>query len=390
MSLILQNLTFLHQYLNSKINSLPPKEAKTFKLGVMSTAQIDPAAIIHPAESHPEVTLYAIASRDFRKAHSWAKKYGFEKAYGSYEEIIDDPNVDFVYISLPNSLHFEWALKSMENGKHVLCEKPMADSAEQVEALIDCSKRTGKIIMEAFHWKFHPAAHLFRDILKHGGYGQILRTEAAMTSTPAVPKGDIRWQYDLGGGSLMDMSYVVSFTRYAVEQRTPEAVLFARARPSSEDERVDEAMNAGLRFVDKEGKVIYSTIYTDMRRPWYFGVLPRVWEFPSILVELEQADVFFYNAMMPHIYHHIEIRDKRTAEVTRRRAYTGGPMWGERGQQWWSTYRYQLEAFVDKLSGREVVCWESNRDSLNQMKTIDEVYRKSGLPIRPSSTAEKN
>jgi predicted dehydrogenase len=346
-------------------------------------------SVIHPAESHPEVTLHAIASRDFKKAHNWAKKYGFEKAYGSYEEIISDPDIDFVYISLPNSLHFEWAIKSMENGKHVLCEKPLADNAEQVQIMSECSKRTGKIIMEAFHWKFHPAAHLFRDILRNGGYGKILRTEAAMTSTPAVPPGDIRWQYELGGGSLMDMTYVISFTRYAVEQKTPDAVLFARARKSSEDPRIDEAMNAGLRFVDKEGRVIYSSIYTDMKRSWYFGVLPRVWELPSIMVELEQADVFFYNAMMPHIYHHIEIRDKRTGEVTRKRAYTGGPSWGERGLHWWSTYRYQLEAFVDKVSGREVACWESNRDSLNQMKTVDEVYRQSGLPIRPS-TAEKN
>lgn len=272
----------------------------------------------------------------------------------------------------------------MEHGKHVLCEKPITDNAEQMERLAECSRRTNKILMEAFHWKFHPAAHVFKEILNSGEYGRILKTDALMTATPAIPSGDIRWQYDLGGGSLMDMTYVLSFTRYAIEAGTPDAVLYAKARPSRQDARVDEAMNANLRFIDKGGKDVYSTIYTDMRRSWYYGLLPRVWELPSIMVELEHAEVFFYNAMMPHIYHYIEVKDKRTGEKTKKQAYKGGPLWGDRGEPWWSTYRYQLEAFVDRLRGREPVCWESNKDSLDQMKTIDEVYKKSGLPLRPN------
>lgn len=246
--------------------------------------------------------LYAIGSRDSKKAQDYAKKYKFQKAYGSYEEVLKDPNVDFVYISLPNQLHFEWTLKAMKHGKHVLCEKPIADTAAEVERLMDCSRQTGKIFMEAFHWKMHPAAHMFREILESGAHGRVLKTDAVMTATPAIPAGDIRWQYDLGGGSLMDMTYVLSFTRYAICADKLDAVLYAHARPSSQDPRVDEAMHAALRFVNKSGKEVYSTIYTDMKRSWYFGLLPRVWEFPSIRVEMENADVFFYNAMMPHIY----------------------------------------------------------------------------------------
>lgn len=296
-----------------------------------------------------------------------------------------DPEVDFVYISLPNGHHFEWAFKALEHGKHVLCEKPFTDNAHEAERLKDLAERTGKILMEAFHWKFHPAAHLFREILDSGKYGRVLKTDAIMTSTPALPSKDIRWQYDLGGGSLMDMTYVLSFTRYAIHAGTPDEVLYAKARPLRKDPRVDEAMDATLRFIDRNGKDVYSTIYTDMARPWYCGIVPRVWELPSIRVELEHAEVYFYNAMLSHIYHYIEIKDKRTGEVVRKQAYKGGPLWGDRGESWWSTYRYQLEAFVDKLRGREPVCWQPIPDSVDQMKTIDEVYKKSGLPLRPTS-----
>ncbi|KAJ3568042.1 hypothetical protein NP233_g5973 [Leucocoprinus birnbaumii] len=311
------------------------------------------------------------------------KKYKFQNAYGSYEEVLKDPEVDFVYISLPNQLHFEWTFKAMEHGKDVLCEKPIADTAAEVEKLIECSRRTGRVFMEAFHWKIHPAAHLFREILESGEYGRILKTHALMTATPALPPGDIRWQYDLGGGSLMDMTYVLSFTRFAIGADTPEEVLYARARASSEDPRVDEAMDAALRFTDKKGKDVYGTIYTDMKRAWYLGLLPRVWELPSINVETENAEVFFYNAMMPHIYHYVEVKDKRTGKTTRKTAYKGGMYWGDRGEVWWSTYRYQLEAFVDKLRGRKPAYWVTNEDSVQQMKTIEDVYKSSGLPLRP-------
>ncbi|KAF9454143.1 putative NAD binding Rossmann fold oxidoreductase [Macrolepiota fuliginosa MF-IS2] len=384
MALLLENLTFLQEYFHSTIRTLPSKTENPLKVGVLSTATINSASVIRPVETHPDVVLYAIGSRDLKQAKEYAAKYGFKVPYGSYEEVIRDPEVDFVYISLPNQLHFEWSFKALQHGKHVLCEKPITDTPYEAERLTDTAKRNNKILMEAFHWKFHPAAHVFREILDSREYGRILKTDAIMTATPAIPAKDIRWQYDLGGGSLMDMTYALSFTRYAIHAGTPDTVLHAKARPASGDERIDAAMQAHLRFTDRSGKDVYSSIYTDMARSWWCGVVPRFWELPSIHVELEHAEVTFYNAMMPHLYHYIEIKDKRSGEVLRKQAYKGGPLWGERGEAWWSTYRYQLEAFVDKLRGREPVCWQTSKDSINQMKTIDEVYCKSTLPSRPS------
>jgi predicted dehydrogenase len=341
--------------------------------------------VIRPAETHPDVILYAIASRDAKTAESQARKYQFLKHYGSYEDLLEDQAIDMVYISLPNGLHYEWAYKALEAGKHVLLEKPFTSNAAEAKKLAAKAEESGKVLMEAFHWQFHPAAHLFKSILDSGEYGKVLRTEAIMTSTPETPAGDIRWQYDLAGGSLMDESYVTSFTRYALGADAPYSIIMAKARPAKHDHRVDAAMEASMWFRQENGNEVYSRIYTDMDRGWAMKVVPRLWELPSIEVDLEKATIYFYNAQFPHIYHYIAIFDKSTKTTTYKKCYSGGPKWGDRGKPYWSTYRYQLEAFVDKIRKKEPVHWIPLRDSIAQMMTIDAIYEKSGLPLRPTS-----
>lgn len=302
--------------------------------------------------------------------------------------MLADRDIDFVYISTPNGLHFEWAYKSLQAGKHVLLEKPFTSNSDEAQKLATKARETGKILMEAFHWQFHPAAHIFRQILESKCYGKILQSSAWMTATPGIPAGDIRWQYDLAGGSLMDMTYAVSFTRFALEAGTPKQVLSAKAS-TAEDPRVDSAMHATLLFETSDGYDVHSDIYTDMNRSWYMGLVPRLWELPSIRVETETHTIYFYNAMLPHIYHFIAITDKVGGRTTYEKWYTGGPQWDDRGEAYWSTYRYQLEAFVDKLRGREPAHWVTNEESVMQMKTIDAIYEKCGLPLRPTSTLAK-
>lgn len=253
--------------------------------------------VIHPAETHPDVILYAIASRDKSKAEKAAKSYKFQKAYGSYDALLEDPEVDFVYISTPNGLHFEWAFKALRAGKHVLLEKPFTSNSIEAKRLVREAERTGKVLMEAFHWQFHPAAHVWRSIIDSGKYGNVISTVSRMTASPGVPDGDIRWQYDLAGGSFMDCTYALSFTRYALHAGTPEKILSAVTRPYKKDKRVDEAMNATLLFRDARGDVVQSRVYTDMARKWIGGVVPRVWELPAIEVETDKAVIYFYNAM---------------------------------------------------------------------------------------------
>ncbi|WEW61792.1 hypothetical protein PRK78_007288 [Emydomyces testavorans] len=396
MALALQSFTFLQQYATSWLHGKTKSSSMALNLGVLSSAMINAAGVIHPSETHPDVNLYGIASRDASKAKSQARKYGFKKHYGSYQELLDDPDVNIVYVSLPNSLHFEWAKKALLAGKHVLCEKPFTSNATEAKELVKLAHDKKLVIEEAFHWQFHPAAHLFRSLLESGKYGKIISTDAWMTASPGVPDDDIRWQFDLGGGSLMDETYALSFTRYAIHTPHPaKTVLSAVSRPSKHDARVDAAMHAHLLFTSptEPHHSIHSRIYTDMSRSWtFFGLLPRVWELPSIEVETANATLFFYNAMMPHVYHYISVTDKRTGKTEYFTQKAGGPVWGDKwttggkgGKPYWSTYRWQLEAFVDKVRGKEPPCWVAGEDSIAQMETIDAIYRAAGLPVRGTS-----
>ncbi|KIV84261.1 hypothetical protein PV11_00051 [Exophiala sideris] len=346
---------------------------------------------IHPPETHPDVILYAIASRDADTAAKSAKSYAYKKSYGSYQALLEDPEVDFVYISVPNGLHYEWASKALKAGKHVLLEKPFTSNAAEAEALVREAEQTNLVLEEAFHWQFHPAAHLWRALVESGEYGrQIISTNAKMTASPGVPDGDIRWQFDLAGGSLMDATYTLSFTRYILRAGMPEKILSAVARPYDKDKRVDAAMTTTLLFKDQSGESVHSRVDTDIARGWLGGVIPRVWELPQIEVETDKCHIVFYNAMMPHLYHYISITDKANGTTTYKHQYSGGPVWGNvqtsagvGGASYWSTYRYQLEAFISKLQGGQPAYWVTNEESIKQMQTIDQIYSASGLPIRP-------
>ncbi|KAI0749758.1 NAD binding Rossmann fold oxidoreductase [Daedaleopsis nitida] len=365
MAILLQFTTFVTQYLYGAQNNIP-KEENALRIGILSTANINSAALINPAKSHGGVIVSAVASRNLEQAQKYAEEYGIPKAYGSYEELLKEPGIDAVYISLPNGMHGTWAKKALDAGKHVLLEKPFTANAEEARSLVDFAKQKNLVLVEAFHWQFHPAAHSLKALIGSGQYGPILRTYATMTTPKgSIPRSDIRWQYALAGGSLMDMTYVISSTRYFLGADTPREVAEAKARPSPQDRRVDDAMEA-----------------TDMWRPNLFGIIPRAWEAPSIEIETEHAKIYFYNFMMPHLYHYITIYDKRTKQTTTKKFYSGGPQWGQRGETWWSTYRYQLEAFVDKVRGREPVHWVTFESSIAQMETIDMVYEKSGLGKR--------
>ncbi|KAK5090592.1 hypothetical protein LTR05_000767 [Lithohypha guttulata] len=393
MALVVQGYTFLQQYAVSFVQNVPKKNQNALKMGVISTAQINAAAAIHPAETHPDVILYGIASRTLESAKTHAKKYKFQKAFGSYQELLDDTEVDFVYISTPNGQHYEWASKALKAGKHVLLEKPFTSNATEAKKLVEEADQAGKVLEEAFHWQFHPAAHKWRSIIDSGRYGQVIATDAKMTASPGVPHGDIRWQYDLAGGSAMDATYALNFTRYALRAKTPEKILSSVARPYNKDARVDAAMYTNALFKDgRNGNTVHSRIYTDLARSWVGGLIPRVWELPMIEVDCEKATIFFYNAMMPHLYHYIAVTGKATGKTEILKQYSGGPLWsnvqttgGKGGSSLWSTYRYQMEAFVMKLKGKEPPCWVENEDSIQQMETIDEMYEMSGLGARLAS-----
>ena len=180
------------------------------RIGMLSTAAIN-AAIVGGARASGVAEVVAIASRDAARARAQADTLGVPDAHGSYEALLADDGVDAVYVSLPNSMHVEWAIRALEAGKHVLCEKPMSRHPHDVERAFDAAESAGRVLMEAFMWRYTPQARRLVELLPHVGE---LRMVRAAFSFPERAPGNIRLSPELEGGALMDVGcYCLSAIR---------------------------------------------------------------------------------------------------------------------------------------------------------------------------------
>jgi D-xylose 1-dehydrogenase (NADP+, D-xylono-1,5-lactone-forming) len=180
--------------------------------GILSTANIN-EKLIDAARDSDEVEMVAVASRDPARAAAYARDHGLERAFGSYDELLGDPDLDAIYISLPNSMHVEWATRALEARKHVLCEKPLSRRVAEVEALFDTADRSGRLCMEAFMWRHNPQTQRLAALVTEGAIGELRLVRAAFTFL-LTDMGDVRLSSDLDGGGLMDVGcYCVSAVR---------------------------------------------------------------------------------------------------------------------------------------------------------------------------------
>jgi len=196
---------------------------KILRWGIMGTARIN-NALIPPLNVSPRNRLLAVASRDREKAQQYAREKGIERAHGSYEALLADPEIDVVYISLPNRLHAEWTIKAAAAGKHVLCEKPIALSLADVDAIADAGARYGVVIAEAFMYRHHPQTLKVCELIESGAIGQIRLIRGGF-SYPLARAGDVWLKPELGGGSIWDVGcYPISFARTVMGGATPDEV----------------------------------------------------------------------------------------------------------------------------------------------------------------------
>lgn len=317
---------------------------------------------------------------------------------------MSDPTIDLIYTALPNGLHAQWVIKALEKGKHVLVEKPIASTASDVDKIRAAADKSGKVVLEAVHWRFHPVAHLVKETIESGKYGKVEGFSTNMVLPGGVlSSDDIRFRYDLAGGASMDLNYVLSAARYICNSKGDATVDIqeAKARINAKDPKVDEAMDTVLVFTHPEdGSKITSKTHGDLNTPKLLGIIPRLWDAtPSFTVELTKARLHLDNFVGPYISHsvtitHKDANGKLTGKKESLSAYKGGSHWGERGQKWWTTYRYQLEAFVDMIRATEagnkdgkgaVACWVNLDESKGVLELIDGVYDKAGLPRRESA-----
>jgi predicted dehydrogenase len=180
--------------------------------GFLSTANINDKLLAGAAECD-RVEVVAVASRDTARAEAYARERGIERAHGSYEELLADPDVEAVYISLPNSLHVEWSIRALEAGKHVLCEKPLSRRSEDVERAFDTAERADRFLMEAFMYRHNPQTAKLAELLAGGVIGRLRLVRAAF-SFPLADATNVRLNAGLEGGALMDVGcYCVSGIR---------------------------------------------------------------------------------------------------------------------------------------------------------------------------------
>jgi xylose dehydrogenase (NAD/NADP) len=212
----------------------------SLRWGILSTASITDKL----RDSGSDQQFVAVASRDAARAQAWARERGVERAYGSYEELLADPEIDAIYNPLPNSMHVEWSIRALEAGKHVLCEKPLSRHPDDVDRAFDAAASAGRVLAEAFMWRHHPQVRRLRELLDAGEIGdlRVIRAGFAFVLDDAE---DIRASAELEGGGLMDVgSYCVSGCR-TVAGAEPERVY---AESWSGGTGVDVAMLATLRF----------------------------------------------------------------------------------------------------------------------------------------------
>jgi predicted dehydrogenase len=218
---------------------------KKLRWGILGVAKINERLL--PAFARAlNADLQAIASRSLDKAKAAAKAAGIPKAYGNYDTLLDDPDIDAIYNPLPNTLHDEWTRKAADRGKHILCEKPLTPTARECEALVAYCRGKNVKLMDGFMWPHHPRTAKIKELLKSGKIGKVLRVTGAFTFRLPKDPSNIRLQSNTAGGCLLDVGcYPVYGTRWALGEE-PVSV-WAAARWEFD---VDVAMDATLWFGD--------------------------------------------------------------------------------------------------------------------------------------------
>ena len=331
-------------------------EQEPLRIGILGAARIAPMALVRPARGVPGVRVTAVAARDPARAQRFATRHGIARVHRDYGSLLADPDLDAVYNPLPNGLHAEWTIRALEAGKHVLCEKPLASNAEEAKAMVRAAERTGRVLVEAFHWRYHPLATRMREIVDSGELGRVRHVEASFCIPLPIP-GDIRYRFDLGGGATMDAGcYAVCIVRHLAAAE-PE-VVSAQARLASPE--VDRWMRAELRFADgRSGRVTCSLFSSSLLR-----VEARVLG--------DEGEMRVLNPIAPHLYHRLRVRTRAGRRAER--------VAGE------ATYIYQLRAFEGAVrEGRRVPT--DGAHGVANMVVIDAIYRAAGLRPRGTGAA---
>lgn len=324
----------------------------TVRFGILGAAGITPSALIAPAHANPDVELVAVAARNRGRAEEFAAEHGVAQVLDSYDDLLASPDVDAVYIPLPNSAHAEWTVRAARAGKHVLVEKPFASNAEEARRVVDAVAGLPVVVMEAFHYRHHPLIHRAEQLLAEGAIGDVVSAEAVF-DIHLPDRTNIRYNWDLAGGSTMDLGcYSIHLLRTLL--RSEPRVVSAEAR-RVDGGQIDEALTAHLEFPGGIRAVASSSLLEDAERQ-------------SGVITGTRGSIAIEGFVKPHGGNSLTLTvdghsttDEVAPDVT--------------------SYGAQLAAFVAAVEEGGPVVVDSV-DSIATMEVIDACYRAAGLEPR--------
>ena len=326
-------------------------------MGILGAARIAPAAVVRPARAVADVEVTAVAARGRARAEEFAARHGIARALPDYRALVEDPDIDAVYIPLPNGLHGAWTMAALAAGKHVLCEKPFTANADEARVVAEAAAGApGLVVMEAFHYRYHPLFGRVRQLLDDGAVGAVRHIDTRLCF-PLLRRGDIRWDLGLAGGSLMDAGcYAVHMLRHLAGAEP--TVTSARARLLRPG--VDRFLQARYDLPDgATGRTTCSMLSAH--------VLDA-----GLRVVGDAGEIRVLNPLAPQAFHRISVR-------------SAGRRWAERSVRR-PTYEFQLEAFADAVL-RGVPPITGVADAVANMAVLDAVYRAAGLEPRAPTPA---
>lgn len=340
------------------------------RLGLVAAARITGPAVIEAAVPLDDVEVVAIAARSPGRARAAADQWGIARAHDSYESLVADPDVDAVYVATPAALHHRWSVAALRAGKHVLCEKPFTSNVHEARDLVREADRADRVLMEAYHWRYHPFVARLARVLDAAPVGHVERVDGRFL----VPEGrigpeDIRWDRSLGGGALMDLGcYPLQWLRFVGHRLglgEPDVVDASATCPVPD---VDGALTAGFSWSGGRvtGGIECSMISTE---PTFAA---------DLVITGTDGTVVVTNPLAPQHGASIEVLDVHGN--VRRRVEQAPSSVTEPAS---TTYRWQLAAFRDAVV-HETPVPTGGADAIATMALIDACYVAAGLTPRPS------